>query len=124
MVFRSHPIGACCMRSGRLQGFIPQKLAHFDEHILTLHTGRPSIPCLVVWCLGFTNPYGFNTAMIGVCILAAVAMERMGCKLKFKHYLERIMSLNNRFKLSLIRKWRLNHLRFKLKYRESLRPDT
>jgi hypothetical protein len=26
------------MRSGRLQGFIPQKLAHFEEHILTLHT--------------------------------------------------------------------------------------
>jgi hypothetical protein len=40
MVFRSHPIGACCMRSGRLQGFIPQKLAHFEEHILTLHTVR------------------------------------------------------------------------------------
>jgi hypothetical protein len=38
MVFRSHPIGACCVRSGRLQGFIPQKLAHFEEHILTLHT--------------------------------------------------------------------------------------
>jgi hypothetical protein len=27
------------MLSGRLQGFIPQKLAHFEEHILTLHTG-------------------------------------------------------------------------------------
>jgi hypothetical protein len=40
MVFRSHPIGACCVRSGRLQGFIPQKLAHFEEHILTLHTVR------------------------------------------------------------------------------------
>jgi hypothetical protein len=40
MVFRSHPIGACCMRSCRLQGFIPQKLAHFEEHILTLHTVR------------------------------------------------------------------------------------
>jgi hypothetical protein len=39
MVFRSHPIGACCMFSGRLQGFIPQKLAHFEEHILTMHTG-------------------------------------------------------------------------------------
>jgi hypothetical protein len=38
MVFRSHPIGACCMRSGRLQAFIPQKMAHFEEHILTLHT--------------------------------------------------------------------------------------
>jgi hypothetical protein len=37
MVFRSHPIGACCVRSGRLRGFIPQKLAHFEEHILTLH---------------------------------------------------------------------------------------
>jgi hypothetical protein len=42
MVFRSHPIGACCVRSGRLQGFIPQKLAHFEEHILTLHTGQRS----------------------------------------------------------------------------------
>jgi hypothetical protein len=40
MVFRSHPIGACCVRSGRLQGFIPQKLARFEEHILTLHTDR------------------------------------------------------------------------------------
>jgi hypothetical protein len=40
MVFRSHPIGACCMRSGRLYGFIPQTLAHFEEHILTLHTAR------------------------------------------------------------------------------------
>jgi hypothetical protein len=39
MVFRSHPIGACCILSGRLQRFIPQKLAHFEEHILTLHTG-------------------------------------------------------------------------------------
>jgi hypothetical protein len=29
------------MLSGRLQGFIPQKLAHFEEHILTLHTVRP-----------------------------------------------------------------------------------
>jgi hypothetical protein len=28
------------VRSGRLQGFIPQKLAHFEEHILTLHTVR------------------------------------------------------------------------------------
>jgi hypothetical protein len=28
------------MRSGRLQGFIPQKLAHFEEHILMLHTAR------------------------------------------------------------------------------------
>jgi hypothetical protein len=26
------------MLSGRLQGFIPQTLAHFEEHILTLHT--------------------------------------------------------------------------------------
>jgi hypothetical protein len=43
MVFRSHPIGACCVRSGRLQGFIPQKLAHFEEHILTLHTERGSV---------------------------------------------------------------------------------
>jgi hypothetical protein len=42
MVFRSHLIGACCVRSGRLQGFIPQKLAHFEEHILTLHTVRDS----------------------------------------------------------------------------------
>jgi hypothetical protein len=40
MVFRSHPIGAYCMLSGRLQGFIHQKLAHFEEHILTLHTER------------------------------------------------------------------------------------
>jgi hypothetical protein len=40
MVFRSHPIGACCMLSGRLQGFIHQKLAHFEEHILMLHTER------------------------------------------------------------------------------------
>jgi hypothetical protein len=40
MVFRSHPIGACCMLSGRLQGFIPKKNAHFEELILTLHTGR------------------------------------------------------------------------------------
>jgi hypothetical protein len=32
------PIGVCCMLSGRLQGFIPQKMAHFEEHILTLHT--------------------------------------------------------------------------------------
>jgi hypothetical protein len=42
MVFCSHPIaiGACCMLSGRLRGFIPQKLAHFEEHILTLHTVR------------------------------------------------------------------------------------
>jgi hypothetical protein len=40
MVFRSHPIGACCVRSGRLQGFIPQELTHFEEHILTLHTVR------------------------------------------------------------------------------------
>jgi hypothetical protein len=38
MVFRSHPNGASCMLSGRLQGFIPQKLAHFEENILTLHT--------------------------------------------------------------------------------------
>jgi hypothetical protein len=38
MVFRSHPIGACCVLSGRLQGFIPKKMAHFEEHILTLHT--------------------------------------------------------------------------------------
>jgi hypothetical protein len=50
MVFRSLPIGACFMLSGRLQGFIPQKLAHFEEHILTLHTvgdelneGRPYV---------------------------------------------------------------------------------
>jgi hypothetical protein len=28
------------MLSGRLQGFIPQKMAHFEEHILTLHTVR------------------------------------------------------------------------------------
>jgi hypothetical protein len=40
MVFRSHPIGACCMLSGRLQSFIPQKLALFEVHILTLHTVR------------------------------------------------------------------------------------
>jgi Ran GTPase-activating protein (RanGAP) involved in mRNA processing and transport len=40
MVFRSQPLGACCMLSGRLQGFIPQKLAHFEEHMLTLHIGR------------------------------------------------------------------------------------
>jgi hypothetical protein len=48
MVFRSHPIGACCMRSGRLQGFIPQNLAHFEEHILTLHTAcaGPNDKCL------------------------------------------------------------------------------
>jgi hypothetical protein len=44
MVFRSHPIGACCVRSVRLQGFIPQKLAHFEEHILTLHRAR-SLNC-------------------------------------------------------------------------------
>jgi hypothetical protein len=28
------------MLSDRLQEFIPQKLAHFEEHILTLHTVR------------------------------------------------------------------------------------
>jgi hypothetical protein len=28
------------MLSVRLQGFIPQKLAHFEKHILTLHTVR------------------------------------------------------------------------------------
>jgi hypothetical protein len=44
MVFRSHPIGAYSLLSGRLQGFIPQKLAHFEEHILTLHTVRAHIP--------------------------------------------------------------------------------
>jgi hypothetical protein len=34
-----HPIDACYMLSGRLQSFIPRKRAHFEEHILTLHTG-------------------------------------------------------------------------------------
>jgi hypothetical protein len=50
MVFRSHPIGACCMLSGQLQGFIPQKMAHFEEHILTLHTARraPLMPRAVL----------------------------------------------------------------------------
>jgi hypothetical protein len=26
------------MLSGRLQGFIPRELAHFQDHVLTLHT--------------------------------------------------------------------------------------
>jgi hypothetical protein len=39
--FCSHPIGACCMLSGRLQGFIPRKWTHLQDHILTLHTACP-----------------------------------------------------------------------------------
>jgi hypothetical protein len=34
----SQPIGACCMLSDQFQGFIAQKIAHFQDHILTLQT--------------------------------------------------------------------------------------
>jgi hypothetical protein len=44
------------MLSGRLQGFIPQKLAHFEEHIVTLHTARAGPLRLHVQYLGMT-PY-------------------------------------------------------------------
>jgi hypothetical protein len=47
IVFCSNPIGACCMLSGRFQGFIPPKWAHFHDHILSIQPAdRSRVPAL------------------------------------------------------------------------------
>jgi hypothetical protein len=65
----SHPIGACCMLYGRLQGFIPRKPAKFQDHILRLHTVRLVHVCLaLVWLMSATlRVYTLTSSLVTLC---------------------------------------------------------
>jgi hypothetical protein len=100
--FNSHPIGACCMLSGRIQAFIPQKRAQTSivrvtlctsvlqgaEHFCTpSHLLSTTITCFskliayIVWC----SSCGQNLIQFATHCCPAASTVRVACTFAEPH---------------------------------------